>query len=94
MIAIARHAKSEGPKQGAERVPRQIELPLKVPVCAWCRPKELGDRPGAVSQGICPRHFRKLVYGLRAGLTSLAADAAISQGRDSHRLVQAELAPP
>jgi hypothetical protein len=38
----------------------QIEFPLRVAVCAWCRPKERGDTLGAISHGICPRHLRKL----------------------------------
>ncbi len=39
---------------------RQIEFPLSVAVCAWCRPHELGTAIGAVSHGICPSHLRKL----------------------------------
>ncbi|HWH71649.1 MAG TPA: hypothetical protein VNT26_19910 [Candidatus Sulfotelmatobacter sp.] len=40
-------------------IARQIEFPLVVPVCAWCRPGELGNL-GSVSHGICPRHLRAL----------------------------------
>ncbi len=39
---------------------RQIEFPLSVAICAWCRPHELGTGIGAVSHGICPSHLRKL----------------------------------
>jgi hypothetical protein len=31
-----------------------------VAVCAWCEPQERGESLGALSHGICPRHFRKL----------------------------------
>ena len=45
-------------------VPLQHELPLRVPVCAWCKPKkggvELGASLGAISHGICPRHLKQL----------------------------------
>ncbi len=44
---------------------RQIEFPLAVAVCAWCRPGELGDRLGALSHGICPGHLRKLKLELQ-----------------------------
>lgn len=39
---------------------RQIEFPMRVAVCAWCKPKYWGGGPGAVTHGICPRHLRKL----------------------------------
>jgi len=44
---------------------RQIEMPLAVAVCAWCRPRELGAGPGALSHGICPRHLRKMKLKLQ-----------------------------
>ena len=47
---------------------RQTEFPLNVVVCAWCQPRQLGDSLGAISHGICPRHFRKLereIKGIR-----------------------------
>jgi hypothetical protein len=37
----------------------QSELPLRVPVCAWCEPRPAGTRT-AVSHGICPRHFEQI----------------------------------
>jgi hypothetical protein len=37
----------------------QIEMPLPVAVCAWCKPDERGSGVGAVSHGICMRHLRK-----------------------------------
>jgi hypothetical protein len=39
---------------------RQIEFPLAVAVCAWCRPRELYAGAGALSHGICPRHLRMM----------------------------------
>jgi hypothetical protein len=45
-------------------VPLQSEFVLRVPVCAWCKPKnrgaDPGNSPGSISHGICPRHLRKL----------------------------------
>ncbi len=40
----------------------QIEFPLAVPVCAWCKPKERGAAAGSLSHGICLRHLRKLKW--------------------------------
>jgi hypothetical protein len=42
------------------RSAEQIEFPLKVAVCAWCEPCSSGEVLGALSHGICLRHFRKL----------------------------------
>jgi hypothetical protein len=44
---------------------RQIEFPLAVAVCAWCRPRELGAGQRALSHGICPRHLRKMKLELQ-----------------------------
>jgi hypothetical protein len=38
----------------------QIEFPLAVSVCAWCKPKEQGAAIGSLSHGICLRHLKKL----------------------------------
>lgn len=38
----------------------QIEFPLSLAVCAWCKPEERDGRSGAVSHGICPRHLKRL----------------------------------
>jgi hypothetical protein len=47
----------------------QSELPLLVPVCAWCKPKnrraELSNSLGPISHGICPRHMKKLMLELQ-----------------------------
>jgi hypothetical protein len=48
------------------RIPRQVEFPLAVAVCAWCEPHELGAGLGALSHGICPRHLRELMQQLDA----------------------------
>jgi hypothetical protein len=49
----------------AVTIARQVEFPLAVAVCAWCRPKELGAALGSVSHGICPGHLRKLKLQLQ-----------------------------
>ena len=38
----------------------QIEFPLDVSVCAWCKPQEPGRAAGPLSLGICPRLLKKL----------------------------------
>ncbi len=39
----------------------QIEFPLEVPICAWCRPRDVKlSLPGTISHGICLRHLRKI----------------------------------
>jgi hypothetical protein len=46
----------------------QIEFPLTVAVCAWCKPKERGATVGALSHGICMRHLKKLKLEARGVL--------------------------
>ena len=48
-----------------QMISQQIEFPLAVAVCAWCRPRELGAGLGALSHGICPRHLRKMKLDLQ-----------------------------
>ena len=43
----------------------QIEFPLAVSVCAWCKPKERGAGMGSLSHGICLRHLKKLKLDAR-----------------------------
>ena len=93
MIAVVRLTGSEGAEQDAEPTPRQIELPFKVPVCAWCRPGELRDALDPISHGICPRHFRQMLLDASGSFSSAALQAAVSRVRDPHLLVQVELAP-
>ncbi len=38
----------------------QIEFPLTVAVCAWCKPQERESGHGILSHGICLKHLRKL----------------------------------
>ncbi|HXI70767.1 MAG TPA: hypothetical protein VNN22_10480 [Verrucomicrobiae bacterium] len=66
----------------------QSEFPLRVAVCAWCKPKnrsaDLGNSPGAISHGICPRHLKKLRLELqmqKAGSHPAPATAAQSRRR-------------
>lgn len=37
----------------------QLDLSLRVAVCAWCKPREPLGEIGSLSHGICPRHLRK-----------------------------------
>ena len=53
---------------GAEGASRQSVFPLRVAVCAWCKPRELGAGVGALSHGICPRHFREMKIKLEGRL--------------------------
>jgi hypothetical protein len=43
----------------------QVEFPLRVSVCAWCRPDRCGASAGEVSHGICLRHLRKLKFEIQ-----------------------------
>lgn len=38
----------------------QAEFPMRVAICAWCKPKERGEALGAISHGICLRHLKKV----------------------------------
>jgi hypothetical protein len=38
----------------------QIEFPLAVAVCAWCKPRDQGALAGSLSHGICLRHLKKM----------------------------------
>ena len=71
-----------------EIVPLQNEFPLRVAVCAWCKPKnrsvDLGNGLGSVSHGICPRHLKKLRLELQMLAHSThPAPAAHSRRRGS-----------
>ena len=48
-----------------DRAADQPEFPLRVAVCAWCKPRELGATVGALSHGICPRHLREMKLKLQ-----------------------------
>jgi hypothetical protein len=37
----------------------QLDLSLRVAVCAWCKPRVALGEIGSLSHGICPRHLRK-----------------------------------
>ena len=64
----------------------QTELPLRVAVCAWCEPRELGATLGALSHGICPRHFRELKVGLQSSHPGRAGEAVGPRPRRSRKL--------
>jgi hypothetical protein len=37
----------------------QLDLSLRVAICAWCKPRPLDGETRAHTHGICPRHLRK-----------------------------------
>jgi hypothetical protein len=60
----------------------QIEFPLAVSVCAWCKPKERGAVLGSLSHGICLRHLKKMkleARGLPTKRTRPGGRKALSQ---------------
>ena len=58
----------------------QNEFPLRVAVCAWCKPKnrsaDLGAL-GSISHGICPRHFKKFMLEMQLKKNGSPATAAM-----------------
>jgi len=50
---------------------QQIEFPLTVSVCAWCKPGSSGKGMTVISHGICLHHLRKM----RLELMKRAAEA-------------------
>lgn len=46
----------------------QLDLSFRIPICAWCEPHPPSGEIGAISHGICPRHFRKVVLGAQGKL--------------------------
>ena len=49
-------------------------------VCAWCHPPVSGDPIGAVSHGICPRHFKELVLAFQNLAAHKAQALAVAKG--------------
>jgi hypothetical protein len=53
-------------EQQVSETEEQIEFPLAVAVCAWCRPKsKAAANMPVLSHGICPRHLRKMRMQLK-----------------------------
>jgi hypothetical protein len=50
---------------------RQIEFPLSVAVCAWCKPKSGQASLTVLSHGICPRHMRMMRSKVKAKSAAL-----------------------
>jgi hypothetical protein len=71
---------------GAEGASRQSVFPLRVAVCAWCKPRELGAGVGALSHGICPRHFREMKFKLQSSQPDRAGESVGSRARRSRKL--------
>jgi hypothetical protein len=93
ILAVVNLTGGAGQERDAEHEPKQIELPFRVTVCAWCRPGESAEGPVPISHGICPRHFRQMLLNAHASFSSAGVKAAVSLARDSHRPVQVELTP-
>jgi hypothetical protein len=55
-------------READRMIAAQIEFPLTVAVCAWCKPQAPSARMGTLSHGICLKHLRKLKLQAR-GLT-------------------------
>jgi hypothetical protein len=53
-------SEAPGANWTTELTAHQTEFPMRVAVCAWCKPKERGEGLGAISHGICLRHLRKV----------------------------------
>jgi len=70
---------------GAATAAGQTEFPLRVAVCAWCEPRERGATIGALSHGICPRHFREMKIQLQISRSGREAQPAGSQTRASRK---------
>jgi hypothetical protein len=68
MSRLATHGKERVPEDFAQ----QIEFPLAIPVCAWCKPGSGGKGLKVISHGICLHHLRKM----RLELMKRAAEAA------------------
>lgn len=52
-------------REAGDLAMKQIELPLRVAVCAWCQPAAPPAGGQLLSHGICPRHLRQLEQELR-----------------------------
>jgi hypothetical protein len=72
-------------KLGVESAARQSVFPLRVAVCAWCQPKELGAGLGALSHGICPRHLRDLELELQSSHPGRAGESIGPRARRSRQ---------
>jgi hypothetical protein len=71
---------------GTEGEVRQSVLPLRVAVCAWCKPRELGAGLGDLSHGICPRHFREMKAKLQKSRSGKAGEPVRPRARRSRKL--------
>ncbi len=49
-------------------IAEQIEFPLQVAICAWCKPVRKSQPSPAdlsLSHGICPRHLKQIMVRLQ-----------------------------
>jgi hypothetical protein len=71
----------------------QIELPLSVPVCAWCKPDTgRGLNAALISHGICARHLKELKMSLNPPAAG-SAKAPPRPSRRKHRIEGEVLLP-
>lgn len=68
LLFEVRPGKSSGVMTGS-----QIEFPLRVAVCAWCKSQTSDGGPAVIADGICLRHFKKLKLGMLEKLPKRAA---------------------
>ena len=60
----------------------QLDLSLRVAVCAWCKPVARHGEVGLLSHGICPRHLRKVKLEVQGILPQRRRRAAARSARD------------
>jgi hypothetical protein len=66
----------------------QLNLSLRIAICAWCEPQPPGGAIGALSHGICPRHFRKLVLESQSPQPKRRRRAAASNDTNREALLR------
>ena len=54
-------------READQMIAAQIEFPLTVAICAWCKPQDEATAAGTLSHGICLKHLRKLKLQARGG---------------------------
>jgi hypothetical protein len=69
----------------------QLDLSLRVSICAWCEPPPPAGEIGVLSHGICPRHYRKLILETQGLLPKRRRRTARSTRDESTREAQLPL---
>jgi len=60
----------------------QLDLSLRVAICAWCKPRTPLGEIGSLSHGICPRHLRKVKLELQGILPKRRRRARAHSAQD------------